>query len=114
MKLLRCVVLSTAVLAPVAAEAQDLNRHLAPMVLSSFPTPPANIISAKVFDPRGNMVGSIKGVATDAEGKPAAISVQPANGRSLIVVAAGAASYDQARNAIITSAIEPLGVASAK
>ena len=114
MRMLNSVVLSAAMLAPVAAEAQDVGSHFAPMALNSYTTSPAKLGSAKVFDQHGNMVGSVKGIATDAAGKPAAISVQPASGGPLMIVAAGAASFDQARNEVITSAVEPLGIASAK
>ena len=114
MDLLKAVALSAALLAPVVAAAQDLGtRDLAPMTLESYTTPPVNIDSAKVFDQRGHMVGSVKGIETDAAGKPDAISILPANGQPLMVVAAGDASYEQARNAVII-AVEPLGIASAK
>jgi hypothetical protein len=114
MDLLKAVVISAACFAPVVAVAQDMGiQDLAPMALQSYTTPPANIVSAKVFDQRGNMVGSVKGIATDAAGKPAAISIQPANGEPLRVVAAGDASYDKAHNVVVT-AVEPSGLASAK
>jgi hypothetical protein len=114
MDLLKAVALSAALLAPAVAAAQDLSaRDLAPMALESYTTPPANIKSAKVFDQRGHMVGSVKGIATDAAGKPDAISIQPADGQPLMVVGAGDASYDQAHNIVVT-AVEPQGIASAK
>jgi len=114
MDLLKAVLLSAALLTPVVAAAEDLGaRDLAPTALESYTHAPANIGSAKVVDQRGRMVGSIKGIETDAAGRPDAISIQPANGQPLMVVAAGDASYDKARNVVVT-AVEPLGVAFAK
>jgi hypothetical protein len=114
MDFLKAVTLSVTLLIPVVAEAQDLDtRALAPMALESYATPPANITSAKVFDQRGRMVGSVKGIETDAAGKPDAISIEPANGQPLMVVAAGDVIYDKNRNVVVT-AVEPLGIASAK
>jgi hypothetical protein len=83
------------------------------MALDSYTAPPKNIDSAQVFDQRGRLVGSVKGIVTDAAGKPNAISIQPSGGRPLMVVGAGDVSYDQARNVVVT-AIEPQGIASAK
>jgi hypothetical protein len=83
------------------------------MVLDSYSAPPKNIDSAQVFDQRGRVVGSVKGIETDAAGKPDAISIQPSSGQPLWVIGAGDVSYDQARNVVIT-AIEPQGIASAK
>jgi len=80
------------------------------MALDSYTAPPNNIYSAQVFDQRGSVVGSVKGIETDAAGKPDAISSQPSGGRQLMVVGAGDVSYDQARNVLIT-AIEPQGIA---
>jgi len=114
MDILRSVVLCAACLAPVIAGAQDLSpQDLAPMALDSYAAPPKNIDSAQVFDQRGSSIGSVKGIETDAAGKPDAISIQPTGGRQLMVVGAGDVSYDQSRNVIII-AIEPQGVALAK
>jgi hypothetical protein len=96
------------------AGAQDMSpKDLAPTALDSYTAPPKNIDSAQVFDQRGISIGSVKGIETDAAGKPDAISIQPTGGRQLMVVGAGGVSYDEARNVLIT-AIEPQGVALAK
>ena len=114
MDMLRSIALCAAFLVPVVAGAQDLSsQDLAPMVLDSYTAPPKNIDSAQVFDQRGRLVGSVKGIVTDAAGKPDAISIQPSGGRPLMVVAAGDVSYDQERNIVVT-AVEPQGIALAK
>jgi len=83
------------------------------MALDSYTVPPKNIDSARVFDQRGRVVGSVKGIESDAAGKPDAISIQLSDGRPLMVVAAGDVSYDQERNVVVT-AIDPQGIALAK
>jgi hypothetical protein len=114
MDILRSIVLCAACLAPVFARAQDLNpQDFAPMALGSFTALPKNIYSAQVFDQRGSVVGSVKGIETDAAGKPDAISIQPSDGQQIMVVGAGDVSYDQVRNVLVT-AIEPHGIALEK
>ena len=114
MDILRSIALCAACLTPVLAGAQDLSsQDLAPMVLDSYTAPPKNIDSAQVFDQRGRVIGSVKGIEPDAAGKPDAISIQPSSGQPLMVIGAGDVSYDQARNVVVT-AIEPRGIALAK
>jgi hypothetical protein len=112
--MLRSIALCAAFLVPVVAGARDLgSQDLAPMALDSYTASPKKIDSAQVFDQRGRLVGSVKGIVTDAAGKPDAISIQPSGGRPLMVVAAGDVSYDRERNIVVT-AVEPQGIASAK
>ncbi|MNC95020.1 hypothetical protein D3C83_120250 [compost metagenome] len=75
---------------------------LAPIALNSLSTPPANLASAPVMDQSGNVIGKFRGVVTDHNGKPAAISYLTAEGK-LVVVAAPAVSYDGQRNLLVTA-----------
>jgi hypothetical protein len=110
--MLKSIVLCAAFLAPVVAGAQDINSEdLAPMALDSYTMAPKNIDSAQVLDQRGRVVGSVRGIETDAAGRPAAISIQPTSGKPLMVVAAGDVSYDQENNVVVT-AVMPQGIAS--
>jgi hypothetical protein len=112
--ILKSIALCAACLMPGLAGAQDLSfKDLAPMALNGYTASPKNIDSAQVFDQRARVVGSVKGIETDAAGKPDAISIQPSNGQPLMVVGAGDVSYDQARNVVVT-AVEPQEIAATK
>jgi hypothetical protein len=101
MDLIKAIVIGAAVLAPVTASAQDL----APMALNSLPAPPPKITTAQVENLHGQVIGRVEKIVTDPSGKPAAIAVVSSEGTR--VVAAGAASYDEARNLVITDLPAP-------
>lgn len=101
MNLIKAVVIGAALLAPVVASAEDL----APMALNSLPAPPPKITTAQVENLHGQVIGRVEKIVTDASGKPAAISVTSPDG--IRVVAAGAASYDEARNLVFTDLPAP-------
>ncbi|MGH6829288.1 MAG: hypothetical protein ACREFW_10310 [Rhizomicrobium sp.] len=82
-------------LVPAEAAAQGL----APMALNGFSRPPADIISAPVENLRGRAIGRVGGVTTDARGKPETLTVDTSKGA--MVVAASAASYDQAHHLVV-------------
>ena len=86
--------------AVIAVPAITRAENLAPMALNSLPAPPRNIMSAQVENLHGQTIGRVAKVATDQSGKLAAISVITPAGT--IVVAAGAASYDEGRNLVYT------------
>lgn len=89
------LIVSAMLLAPLARA-----EELAPMALNSLPAAPKSIVSAQVENLHGQVIGRVAQVATDQSGKPAAISVTTPSG--IIVVAAGAASYDAGRNLVFT------------
>jgi hypothetical protein len=96
MDLMKAIAVGAALLAPVIVGAENL----APMALNSLPAPPAKIASAQVQNLHGQVIGRVEKVATDQTGKPSAISVMTPEG--ITVVAAQAASYDEARNLVFT------------
>lgn len=69
------------------------------MALNSFTSVPARIVSAEVETPKGEMVGHVERVITDAAGKPSAIAVNSPQGT--VTVAANLASYDPSRNLVV-------------
>jgi hypothetical protein len=69
------------------------------MALNSFTAPPSRIVSAPVETPKGELVGHVERVITDAEGKPSALAVNSPQGT--VTVAANAASYDASRNLVV-------------
>ena len=86
---------------PPMASAQDL----APMALNSFSTPPAGLASAAVVTPRGQAVGHVEQVTTDAQGKPSALAVASPKGR--LTVPAASASYDPSRRLVVADIPAP-------
>ena len=101
MDLLKATLVGGAILIPVITSAEDL----APMSLSSLPSPPANITTASVENLHSQVIGKVVAVATDPSGKPAAISVATPQGTT--VVAAQAASYDESRNLVVADLPAP-------
>jgi hypothetical protein len=94
--LLKVIMFGGAMVVTVIAKGEDL----APMALNSLPAPPPNLVSAQVENLHGQVIGRVAKVATDQSGKPAAISVTTPSGT--IVMAAGAASYDEGHNLVYT------------
>jgi PRC-barrel domain protein len=81
---------------------------LAPIALNSLTKPPANITSAKVMNPKGQVIGDVCGVVTDASGK--VIAVKVAAGNSTTTIPAIAASYDAQRNIVVADATPVLAI----
>lgn len=75
---------------PSLACAQDM----APVALNSLTAAPDNIVSARVVDQNGRVLGQVERVQTDQDGKPSAIAFRAADGRGTIVLAASGVSYD--------------------
>lgn len=69
------------------------------MALNSFTTPPYRLASAEVETPKGQVIGHVEQVITDAQGKLSALAVASAQGT--VTVAANAASYDPSRNLVV-------------
>jgi hypothetical protein len=74
-------------------------EDFAPVALNSFTAAPAKIVTAPVRDLNGNVIGKVRGVATDQDGRPSAISYL--NGQQLLVIAAPAVSYDAQKNIVV-------------
>jgi hypothetical protein len=70
----------------------------APMALNSLSTAP-KIVAAPVLDQNGTVIGRVRAVATDRNGRPSAISYVVGN--RLMVVAATAVSYDARKNLVV-------------
>ena len=98
---LKATLVGAAILIPVLVGAEDL----APMSLSSLPSPPTNIGNAMVENLHSQVIGKVVAVATDPSGKPAAISVTTPQGTT--VIAAQAASYDESRNLVVADLPAP-------
>jgi hypothetical protein len=96
----RCFLIAVFAAVPAMAQAVEL----APIALNSLSHAPAPISRAQVYDQHGRVIGQVARVQADHDGKPSALSIRPSNGGQLVVVSAAAASYDQPRNVVITSA----------
>jgi hypothetical protein len=85
----RALVLLAAVLTPTLAQAEDL----APVALNSLSSRPADIASFAVMDQNGQIIGHALRIQNDQDGKPAALSFQALDGRT-VVISAAATSFD--------------------
>ena len=95
--MLNALALTVLLAAPASAD-------VAPSALNSLSSFPAGIVSAPVFDERGQAVGTVSQTQAAPGGKPLAISIQPSgNARAPVIVSAAAASYDQSRNMVVVS-----------
>lgn len=83
------------VLSAPAVAAEDF----APVALNSLSATPAKIVAAPVLDQNGTVIGKVRAVATDQDGKPSALSYLAGN--QVLVVAAPAVSYDAQKNRVI-------------
>jgi hypothetical protein len=86
---LRTILFCAAVLAPLAANADDM----APVALNSLPKAPPNVTTLKVLDQKGQVIGQVVNIQTDQDGHPSALAFRANNG-STVVVGAATASYD--------------------
>ena len=69
--------------------------------LSSISNPPSKIATANVLDSSGKIVGAVQKVEVTPQGQPTKVSVALiGKEEQLIVLDAGAVSYDPARNQI--------------
>ncbi len=101
MKTALFLLLATTAATPALAE------DFAPVALNSLSAVPAKIAAAPVLDRNGTVLGKVRTVATDQDGKPSALSYVQ-NSR-LAVIAAQAVSYDARKNLVIadTSRAQP-------
>jgi len=74
------------------------SEDFAPVALNSLSTAP-KIVAAPVMDQNGTVIGKVRAVATDQDGRPSAISYVAGN--RLMVVAAPAVSYDAQKNLVV-------------
>ena len=93
MKIAASLLIAIALGSPAAAE------DLAPVALNSLTATPAKITNASVLDQTGAVIGKVKAVATDQDGKPSAMSYVA--GKNLMVIAAPAVSYDAQKNIVV-------------
>lgn len=93
MKIAASLLLAVAFGTPAFAE------DFAPVALNSLTATPLGIISAPVMNQTGKVIGQVKGVATDQDGRPSAISYVV--GSNLVVIAAPAVSYDAQKNIVV-------------
>ncbi len=94
MKLLPSLMIAIALGTPALAD------DLAPVALNSLSAAPAKIAAAPVLDQNGTVIGRVRAIVTDQDGKPAAMSYV-AGDRRLAVIAAQAVSYDAQKNRVI-------------
>lgn len=78
--------------APPMAVAQDM----APVALNGFSTPPPSLTGARITNQHGYLLGRVTQVQTDASGRPAALAFRPLDGKQVVVIGAGAVSFDGA------------------
>jgi hypothetical protein len=74
----------------------------APVALNSLSAAPSKIVAAPVLDQNGAVIGTVRAIATDQDGKPSALSYVAGN--RIMVVAAPAVSYDAQKNRVIADA----------
>jgi len=93
MKIIASLLITAALGTPALA------LDFAPVALNSLSTAPARIVSAPVFDQTGKQLGTVRGIATDQDGHPSAISYL--QDKRLAVIAAQAVSYDAQKNQVV-------------
>jgi len=94
MKIAASVLFAIALGTPAAA------TDFAPVALNSLSTAPAKIAAAPVLDQNGMVIGKVRAIVADQDGKPSAMSYITADKR-LLVIAAPAVSYDAQRNLVV-------------
>lgn len=93
MKLTVSFLLTLALATSAAAEG------FAPVALNSLTVVPAKIATAPVMDQNGAVIGKVRAVATDQDGRLSAISY--VSGNRLLVIGAPAVSYDAQKNIVV-------------
>jgi hypothetical protein len=101
MRSLSFILFGALALMPALTHAEDM----APAALNSFSSVPAALMSAKVLDQGGHVLGTVEHVQTDQNGTPAAVSFKAASTGRTVVVAAAAVSFDG--RVLITSSDQP-------
>lgn len=89
------LLLSALVFSIPAIAAEDF----APVALNSLSAAPPKIVAAPVLDLNGRVIGKVRAIATDQDGRPSAMSYVAGN--RLMVVAAPAVSYDAQKNLVV-------------
>ena len=77
-----------------------LAEDVAPVALNSLSAAPAKIAAAPVLDQNGAVIGKVRAIVTDQDGKPSAMSYVATDNR-LRVIGAPAVSYDAQKNQVI-------------
>ena len=72
---------------------------LASVALNSLTAAPARLSAAPVLDQNGVVIGKVRAVVTDQDGRPAALSYVAGN--RLLIIAAPAVSYDEQKNLVV-------------
>ena len=96
---------TTASAAPplAVAEPNDSTTELAPMSLTSYDSIPRNIVSARVFEQDGDVLGTVYTVALRQTGQPESIDVWLGATGRLITVKAPNISYDEQKRVVIVA-----------
>jgi hypothetical protein len=93
MKIVASLLFAIALGTPAFAE------DMAPVALNSLTIAPARLTAAPVMDQNGAVIGKVRAVVTDQDGRPSALSYVAGN--HLLVIAAPAVSYDAEKNIIV-------------
>ena len=93
MKIFASLLIAAALGTPALAD------DFAPVALNSLTAAPAKIVAAPVMNQTGAVIGKVKAVATDQDGRPSAISYVA--DKRLAVIAAQAVSYDAQKNIVV-------------
>lgn len=91
----RAALLLSVLVLSIPAIADDF----APVALNSLSAAPPKIVAAPVLDLNGRVIGKVRAIATDQDGRPSAMSYVAGN--RLMVVAAPAVSYDAQKNLVV-------------
>jgi len=83
----------------VALGTPAIADDMAPVALNSLTIAPARLTAAPVLDQNGAVIGKVRAVVTDQDGRPSALSYV-ANNR-LLIIAAPAVSYDAQKNIVV-------------
>lgn len=91
----RAALLLSVLVLSIPAIADDF----APVALNSLSAAPPKIVAAPVLDLNRRVIGKVRAIATDQDGRPSAMSYVAGN--RLMVVAAPAVSYDAQKNLVV-------------
>jgi hypothetical protein len=91
----RAALLLSVLVLSVPAIADDF----APVALNSLSAAPPKIVAAPVLDLNGTVIGKVRAIATDQDGRPSAMSYVAGN--RLMILAAPAVSYDAQKNLVV-------------
>jgi hypothetical protein len=91
--------IAASLLFAIALGTPALAEDMAPVALNSLTVTPAKLTSAQVLDQNGAVIGKVRAVVTDQDGRPSALSYVAGN--RLLVIAAPAVSYDAEKNIVV-------------